>query len=300
MAVNGQEGARLQPIGRFDWERIVRRIVMPKPAKYLAFVLATYADPNGTRVRPGIEVLAAVTGDSDKTVRRLMGVLRTEFGLLELTSRGGGRGGRGRASEYRLTIPEDLLDRHAMLGPDGRPDDSSVTQVTGQSPDPPVTQMTDDCGQPLSTDGDSSDSPVTIVTDQSPVDNSNDRSSGTPSPPIDRSNPPIDRSPCMTDYQPPDQPLQDHPSGPDPTQPLERTPVDVDKPIPHPRPTLDELLPLARPPRPPRGPKCHHGLAADRQPDGTPRCPLCRRDAVTSSAPHPLTHAALTPTPELR
>jgi hypothetical protein len=127
--------AALMPIGRYEWERLVRRIVMPKPHKLLAFVLATYADSDGTRVRPGNDVLADVTGDSEKNVRRILGALR-ELGLLSLVSRGGGRGGRGKASQYRLTIPDDLLDRVTLLDADDRK--SPDIWMSGQSDLHPV------------------------------------------------------------------------------------------------------------------------------------------------------------------
>src|SRR5437879_1725471 len=43
-----------QPCGRFEWERILRRAVMPLRVKFLAFVLASYADADGSNVRPGV------------------------------------------------------------------------------------------------------------------------------------------------------------------------------------------------------------------------------------------------------
>ncbi|WP_157376133.1 hypothetical protein [Allokutzneria albata] len=43
----------LLPASRFEWERIIRRARLTKPVKLVALLLATYADPDGTRVRPG-------------------------------------------------------------------------------------------------------------------------------------------------------------------------------------------------------------------------------------------------------
>lgn len=123
----------LEPIGRYEWERLVRRARLPKPVKLLAFVLATYADPDGSRVRPGLPVLASVTGDSERNVRRLLALLVDELGLLRQVARGGGRGGKGRASVYRLTIPVDLLDRLEMLSPEDSLSDSPDIQVSSQS-----------------------------------------------------------------------------------------------------------------------------------------------------------------------
>lgn len=106
---------------RYEWERVVRRIVMPAPTKLAAFALSTYANLDGTRVRPGAKVLAAISGESEKTAYRHLGVIRDELGLLELVRRGGGRGGSGTGSEYRLAVPADLLDRAELLPPNAPP-----------------------------------------------------------------------------------------------------------------------------------------------------------------------------------
>lgn len=173
----------VMPVPRFEWERIVRRIVLPKHVKLLALVLATYSDPDGTRVRPGNEVLADVTGDSEKNVRRIMAQLR-RMCLIEMVTRGGGRGGKGRASEYRLTIPSDLLDRMELLSPDDRAEDSPDIQVSAQSDSQPV---------------DNSESPDTQMSSQYGRDSPNDRTSDAHPGPIDRTFSAIDRtSRCPT------------------------------------------------------------------------------------------------------
>lgn len=127
-----------RPCGRFEWERLVRRIRMPKPVKLLALVLSTYADADGSRVRPGQGVLAAVTDDTDRNVRRLLKTLRDDLRLIEQTSRGGGRGGHGRTTEYRLTLPTDLLDRVELLSPVDEPAVSPDIQMSAQSSPQPV------------------------------------------------------------------------------------------------------------------------------------------------------------------
>lgn len=106
---------------RYEWERVVRRIVMPAPTKLAAFTLSTYANLDGTRVRPGAKVLAAIAGESEKTAYRHLGVIRDDLGLLELVRRGGGRGGSGTGNEYRLAVPADLLDRAELLPPTAPP-----------------------------------------------------------------------------------------------------------------------------------------------------------------------------------
>ena len=124
-----------EPVTRFEWERLIRRAQVPAGVKLLAFVLATYADPDGTRVRPGVALLASDTGQASATVKRGLAQLRDVYGLLEQVSRGGGRNGKGKAAEYRLVFPADLLER-VELAP--LPRDSEITQMSPQTPPSPV------------------------------------------------------------------------------------------------------------------------------------------------------------------
>lgn len=117
--------------GRFEWERILRRVkipVEPDPTrrkamagattvKAIAFAAATYSDPDGSSVRPGVERLAAVTGFGEVAVTRALRQL-VALGLLDQVVVGSRQGRRAWASEYHLTIPEDLLDRLELLPPD--------------------------------------------------------------------------------------------------------------------------------------------------------------------------------------
>ena len=99
---------------RYEWERLVRRVRLGAPAKAVALAMATYADPDGTRVRPGVARLAAVTELSERSVYSALKKLRA-LGLVECVFRGGHRGEDSMASAYRLTIPVDLLERVEML-----------------------------------------------------------------------------------------------------------------------------------------------------------------------------------------
>jgi hypothetical protein len=100
----------LQPLGRFAWERVVKRCKMPRSTKLVAFTLATFADRDGSNVRPGEEQLAAdLDGMSERQVRRHMARLRDDYRLIERVSRGGSR---SRFPDvYRLVLPDDLADR---------------------------------------------------------------------------------------------------------------------------------------------------------------------------------------------
>lgn len=111
----------LEPCGRFEWERIIRRLDIPPQQKYLALMLSTYADADGTRVRPGTKRLARVMGSTERTVIRSLNPLR-EWGLLQRTKKGNRHSGQ--VDEYRLTVPATLLDL-PMLPPDEGEEDES-------------------------------------------------------------------------------------------------------------------------------------------------------------------------------
>jgi hypothetical protein len=115
----------LQPAKRFEWERIVRRARLGKATKLVAMVLASYADASGGNVRPGEERMAGACEMGASTVRRHVAAL-VEAGLLERVSNGGGP--RKWAACYRLVVPDDLLWRVPMLGPD---EVTPLTQVSG-------------------------------------------------------------------------------------------------------------------------------------------------------------------------
>lgn len=96
----------VEPWSRFDWERLVRSAdVLTSRQVQVAMVLASYADADGSRVRPGFELLADDCRCSVTTAQRTVWELLA-LGLLKRERRGGqGVGGGGSASEYRLTGP---------------------------------------------------------------------------------------------------------------------------------------------------------------------------------------------------
>jgi hypothetical protein len=105
----------LQPANRFEWERIVRRCLVPAQVKLVAFVLAQYGNQHGSEIRPGVGRLAAVCGISERSAKRHVAALLA-YGLIERLANGGGP--RQRAATYRLTVPVDLLEQVPLLGPD--------------------------------------------------------------------------------------------------------------------------------------------------------------------------------------
>lgn len=128
-----------EPIGRFEWERILRRIQVSAPSvKLVGFTMATYADADGCRVRPGQSRLAAVMGTSVSTVRRGQSELEA-IGMLDMVVKGRsyGRGHQGAfASEYRLTVPSDLFENVPMLDPDEQNNSAPVTGTSRKNSAP--------------------------------------------------------------------------------------------------------------------------------------------------------------------
>lgn len=223
---------------------------MPKPQKLLALVLAGHADPDGSRVRPGNDRLAAITGDSEKNVRRILGVLRDDLGLVKVTKRGGGRWGTGRATEYQLTIPVDLLERMEVLDPD-----CSAPLLSGH-------QMSTQNGEPSVDEAVRTDTWMSSHKTEPPVDNSDegesDRTSGAATEPMTGHPEPSDRtSGCPTTSH--DQPPKETTFGHHPAQPQTAH--------------EDEQTEEA----PSKSSKCEHGLRLTFRTDGTPGCPCCRR-----------------------
>ena len=104
-------------VSRYEWERWLRRCILPSSTKLVGFVMATYAARDGSRIFPGVARLAATTGLSERTVRTALGNLR-DVGLIERVYPGGRRGVQAYADVHRLAIPADLMDRIPMLDPE--------------------------------------------------------------------------------------------------------------------------------------------------------------------------------------
>lgn len=131
----------LQPCSRFEWERIIRRCTLPGAVKLLAYTLAQYGDQSGHDIRPGTPRLAAVCGMATRVVDRHLATLR-EVGLIERVSNGGGR--NRLAAVYRLTVPDDLLERLDLLPPDEL---TPASTVAGVVPIRPVDNSTTPAAQ---------------------------------------------------------------------------------------------------------------------------------------------------------
>lgn len=98
-----------------EWTDVVRRARLGKTTKYIAFVVASYADfADGSRVFPGVATLAHAAEVNYKTVQKGVSELLAA-GLIEVVRAHSGT--RERGTEYRLALGEQLLDRVRVESP---------------------------------------------------------------------------------------------------------------------------------------------------------------------------------------
>ena len=94
----------------FAWQRAIRDAdtnVLSRSAKLVAFVMATFANPDGRSCRPGVERIRQATGLSRRTIERARAEL-TRAGFIACVTPGsspGRNGGAGRAAEWQLRLP---------------------------------------------------------------------------------------------------------------------------------------------------------------------------------------------------
>lgn len=98
----------------------------------LALALADHAHDDGRKVFPYVASLAAKTRQSERTVQRQL-VRMQEAGWLIAV--GAGNGGRGRATEYRIS-PEWLAGGEPIRPSDSAPKGDNLSPFPGPSPDP--------------------------------------------------------------------------------------------------------------------------------------------------------------------
>jgi predicted transcriptional regulator len=129
----------LMALDRYEWERVVRRCVLPTTVKTVAAYAAQYANKNGTRIYPGVARLCAVTGLSERSVRAALTTLR-ELQLITRTRKGSSLGRQALTDEYKLTRPADLVDRVHMLDVAETPASAACDSTCGhpRSPAPPA------------------------------------------------------------------------------------------------------------------------------------------------------------------
>jgi hypothetical protein len=110
--VNDERG---QPAAVNDWVNVVRRARMHPTTKLVALLLASYANPDGTSIYPGIARVAVQSRQSYRTVQRELKHLR-DMQLLESTKRQGTR--RGWKAGYQLIFGPDVAELLDVPTPD--------------------------------------------------------------------------------------------------------------------------------------------------------------------------------------
>lgn len=99
------------PVASHEWARLIRADeTLNTKAKCVAFVIATYADADGSGIYPGRDRLAHDAAMSLATLKRIMAEL-VDRGLIEKTKQGNRH--QRRADEWRLTMRR--LDRPADI-----------------------------------------------------------------------------------------------------------------------------------------------------------------------------------------
>jgi DNA-binding transcriptional ArsR family regulator len=98
-----------------EWVNVVRRGRLGPTVKLVALTIATYANPDGTSIFPGIARLAVQCEVDYRTARRALAALRS-MGLIELVKRGARK--LGKSDEYRLILSASLLEHCEIPTPD--------------------------------------------------------------------------------------------------------------------------------------------------------------------------------------
>jgi hypothetical protein len=91
-------------VDRFTWERAVRATKMDPSTKLAALICGTYANQDGTKVRPGLRRLSEDAGLSQRSMKRAVVALRS-MGLLDRVTKGSNLGVKDMVDVYRLVIP---------------------------------------------------------------------------------------------------------------------------------------------------------------------------------------------------
>jgi len=87
---------------RRQWEHAIRDAEIKPEHKLLGLILATYANPEGTNIRPGDERLATALNVSRRTIIRHRQAL-IEMGWIRRTRV---RRSMSQTDTYRLTLPD--------------------------------------------------------------------------------------------------------------------------------------------------------------------------------------------------
>jgi hypothetical protein len=241
-----------------QWNALVRRARIGREHKAAAFTVSSYADADGTGIFLSPARYAVDLEVSYSTARRYLTWLRG-VGLLEMTRAGNRR--RGTASEYRLIIGPDVLERIEVLSPDAQK--ALAEEMRGAEREGTrgrVAKMrASDQRSPNASVNEAPEEPETAPDQRSPKASVKE--------PINAQTEPDQRSPWMTYTPSPPTPSQeDHPPRAD-DEDL-RTAVTGSRASTEPNPELPSPQPA----------KCSHGFKINARPDGSSSCAFCRRE----------------------
>lgn len=132
-------GPPARRVDRFEWERALRDDpTLKERPHHVALVLATYANPDGTSVRPGIKTVAHDARMALSTARAHIKTLR-DLGWLKRVRYGSSGGGVNDADEHHLTVPVGAAVSRPSAGraphvePDGhRPDHAATAEIIAE------------------------------------------------------------------------------------------------------------------------------------------------------------------------
>lgn len=109
---------RVQPAVPVDSWNGGKPVRVTEPVKTAGMWAATFGNyEDGARIFPGVAKLGRVSGLAMSTTGRAIGVV-CQLGFLWQYVDGSKLGRQGIASEYRLTLPDDVLGRVPLLTPD--------------------------------------------------------------------------------------------------------------------------------------------------------------------------------------
>ncbi len=258
-----------------EWVNIVRRARLGRTVKLIALTLVTYADPDGTRVHPGVARLAVDCEVTYNVVKASLARLR-DVGLIRLVQQAARRGD---SDLYHLVVREDLLEHVTVLSPAEVTLEAEKIRAARRGKyraqaGPPQDPLPDP--QPTGWAADSDLRPTARAVDNPPAAHGDGRSTAETAEPAahgvhaDTRPAAHGNETCGPRRDPP--PTTTHHKSYPPNQVVQ----DPQLATAHTRDPKADI---------PSKSKCaDHGLAGGNRDDGSPRCPLCRALAPGGAA----------------
>jgi hypothetical protein len=267
---------------RFGTVKIAGKNITGARIKAVAGRMASYADGNGTRVRPGIARIAVDMEMDYGTARRAITCLRN-LGLLDLVRAGGRRG----ADEFRLTLPVDLLERDDLEVWSPSRHRLEVERVSGANRGLPDGPSGPSGGRSQVPEGPANEPESQVP--EAPVNEPSNRETLVPQGPVNGvSGPPITGATGTpkTAITGATGTRSLVPQAPATHQDLDtRTTHHSGEDVSATVTTPGAPGPATNPESPPRPPRCDHGLPGGLRGDGKPSCALCRVGAPPTTPP---------------